>query len=180
MNMENHQTKFNHEEWLEHFYRFIETGRQFCSELFIGLISISQKSLIEALKGFRSAVSRLKAQDFIITSLLTLTGMFGVMIFMAGLSLFGYQTILWLQNGVWTEFSLFVVFNFLFENTALQLWMTQPDSWVGLQKVFSWILETVPLSFALIIPGFSIALFMAGTLAVAVVYRYYQLQKNNG
>jgi hypothetical protein len=46
--------------------------------------------------------------------------------------------------------------------------------------VFSWILETVPLSFALIIPGLSIALFMAGTLAVALVYRFYQLQKNNG
>ena len=177
MNMENQQTKFNHENWLEHFYHFIEIARQFCNELFRGIKSISQKSLLEAWKEFRSFVSRLKPQDFIVTGLLSLAGIFGVMTFMTGLSLFGYQTLLWLQNGIWTEFSLFVIFDFLFENTTLQLWMTQPDSWIGLQKIFSWFLETVPLSFALMVPGLSIALFMTGVLSVAVLIRFYQLRK---
>jgi hypothetical protein len=179
MNMENHQTKFNHEEWLEQLYKFVETGRQFCKEIFRGLKALSQKGLLETWNDIRSAVSRLTAQDFIVSGLITFAGMFGVMIFMVGLSLFSYQTMLWLQNGVWTEFPLFVVFNFLFENTALQLWMTQPESWMGLQKMFSWFLETVPLSLALMIPGLSIALFMAGTLTVALLYRFYQLKNRN-
>ena len=72
-----------------------------------------------------------------------------------------------------------MVFNFLFENTFLQQWMTHPESWVGLQKLFSWLLESVPLSLALMVPGFSIALFMAGTLTIALLYRFYQLKNRN-
>jgi hypothetical protein len=179
MSTENHQAKFNHEEWLEHIYQLLETTRQFFSELFRGLKAISQKGLMEAWKDIRSAISRLTPQDFIVTGLLTFTGMFGVMIFMIGFSLFGYQTVLWLQDGIWTEFPLFAVFNFLFENTILQQWMTHPESWMGLQKMFSWFLESVPLSLALMVPGFSIALFMAGTLAVALLYRFYTLKNRN-
>ncbi len=179
MTIENQQTQFNHEDWLAQLFRFIETGRQFFSELFKGLKSLSQKGLLEAWKDIRSAVSRLTPQDFIVTALISGIGMFGVMIFMTGLGLFSYQAMLWLQDGTWTEFPLFVVFNFLFENTALHQWMLHPESWIGLQKLFSWFLESVPLSMALIIPGFSIALFMAGTLIVALTYRFYQLRSRN-
>ncbi len=179
MNMENQQTQFNHEDWIAHLYRFIETARQFCNELFRGLRTLSQKGLLETWKGIRAAVSRLTPQDFIVTSLITIIGVFGVIIFMSGLGLFGYQAILWLQNGIWTEFPLFVVFNFLFENTVLHQWMVHPESWLGLQQVFSWLLKSVPLSVALMIPGFSIALFMTGTLGVAIVYRFYQLRNRN-
>ncbi|MBT3923349.1 MAG: hypothetical protein HOF21_12325 [Nitrospina sp.] len=179
MNMENHQTKFNHEDWLEQISQFIDTSRQFCNELLRGLKTLSKKSLLEAWKDIRSAISRLTPQDFIVTGLLTFTGMFGVMIFMVGFSLFGYQAILWLQDGVWTEFPLFVVFDFLFENTVLQAWMTHPESWVGLQKMFSWFLESVPLSIALMVPGISIALLMAGTLAMALLFRFYQLKNRH-
>ena len=106
--------------------------------------------------------------------------MFGVMVFVIGFSLLSYQSILWLQNGVWTEYPLVVIFNFLFDNTAFQLWMTQPESWVGLQKLFSWFLESVPISLALMVPGFSITLFMAGIITAALLYRFYQLKKKNG
>ncbi|MDE1045380.1 MAG: hypothetical protein OSA05_08910, partial [Nitrospinaceae bacterium] len=112
-------------------------------------------------------------------ALISVMGMLGLMIFMAGLGLFSYQAMLWLQNGTWTEFPLFVVFNFLFENTALHQWMVHPESWLGLQKMFSWFLESIPLSMALMIPGISIALFMAGTLVIALTYRFYQLRNRN-
>jgi hypothetical protein len=180
MNAENHHAKFNHEEWIEHLYQSMETARQFCSELFKALKTLSQKGLREAWKDIRLAVSKLTPQDFIVTGLLTLTGMFGVMVFMIGFSLLSYQSILWLQNGVWTEYPLVVIFNFLFDNTAFQLWMTQPESWVGLQKLFSWFLESVPISLALMVPGFSITLFMAGIITAALLYRFYQLKKKNG
>jgi len=179
MNVENHQTHFNHEDWLAHLNRFIETARQFFNEVFKGLRALSQKGLSEAWKDIRSTVSRLTPQDFIVTASITVTGMFGVMIFMIGFGLFGYQALLWLQDGTWTEFPLFVVFDFLFENTALHQWMLHPESWVGLQKMFSWLLESIPLSIALMVPGFSIALFMAGTLVVALAYRFYQLRNRN-
>lgn len=179
MNMESHQAKFNHEEWLEHLYQFMETIRQFCNELFRGLKILSQKGLLEAWKDIRSAISRLTPQDFIVTGLLTSAGLFGIMIFMIGFSLFGYQTLLWLQSGIWTEFPLITIFNFLFENTSLQHWMTQPESWMGLQKMFSWFLDTVPISIALMVPGLSIAMFMAGTMTVALLYRFFQLKNRN-
>lgn len=179
MNIENHQAQFNHEDWLRHLSRYMDTARQFFNEVFNGLKSLSQKGLVEAWKDIRSAASQLTPQDFIFTALIAATGMFGLIVFMTGLSLFSYQAILWLQDGVWTEFPLFVVFNFLFESTALHQWVTQPESWIGLQKMFSWILESVPLSMALMIPGFSIALFMAGALAVALTYRFYKLKSRN-
>ena len=179
MNIENNQTRFNHEDWLKHLYSFIDTARQFFNELLLGLKSIARKGLLEIWKDIRSAGSRLTPQDFVITGLITLAGMFGGLIFMTGLGLFGYQAFLWLQDGTWTEFPLFMVFDFLFENTHFHQWMVQPESWVGLQKIFSWILESTPISLALMVPGFSIVLFMAGTLAVALLYRFYHLRNKN-
>jgi hypothetical protein len=179
MNVENQQTQFNHEDWLAQLYRFIDTGRQFINELFKGLKILSQKGMLEAWKDIRAAVSRLTPKDFIVTALITVIGIFGLMIFMTGLTLFSYQAMLWLQNGTWTEYPLFVVFNFLFDNTAVHQWMVQPESWLGLQKMISWFLESVPLSMALMIPGISIILFMAGTLVIAMTYRFYQLRNRN-
>ena len=179
MNLENQQIRFNHEDWLAQLYRFMEIGRQFFTELLKGFKSLSQKGLKQGWKDLRYAASRLTPQDFILTALISVFGMFGMVIFLAGLGLFSYQAILWLQDGTWTEFPLFIVFNFLFENTALHQWMVNPESWFGLQKLFSWFLETIPLSMALMVPGFSIALFMAGTLFVALAYRFYQLRNRN-
>ena len=179
MNIENQQTHFNHEDWLAQLYRFIDTGREFTSELLKGLKILSQKGLLEAWKDIRTVVSRLTPIDFIVTALISIMALLGLMIFMIGFALFNYQAILWLQNGTWTEFPLFAVFNFLFENTALHQWIVHPESWLGLQKMFSWFLESIPLSIALMIPGISIALFMAGTLVIALTYRFYQLRNRN-
>ena len=179
MNIENQKTRFNHEDWLEQFYRFMDIGLQFFNELLKGFKALSQRGLKLAWKDFRTAASRLKPQDFIIIALFSFIGLLGLIIFITGFGLFSYQAILWLQDGIWTEFPIFIVFNFIFENTALHQWIVQPESWFGLQKLFSWCLESIPLSMALMIPGFSIALFMAGTMVVAMTYRFYQLRNRN-
>jgi hypothetical protein len=179
MNIEKQQTQFNHEDWLTQLYHFIDTGRQFINELFKGLKTLSQKGLLEAWNYIRAAVFQLTPKDFIFTAFISIMGMFGLMIFIFGLGLFSYQAMLWLQNGTWTEFPLFAVFNFLFENTALHQWIVHPESWLGLQKMFSWFLESIPLSMALMIPGISIALFMAVTLVITLTYRFYQLKNRN-
>jgi hypothetical protein len=179
MNIDKQQTLFNHEDWIAQLYRFIDTGRQFINELLKGLKTLSQEGLLEAWKDICAAVSQLTPKDFIVTALISVMGMFGLMIFMFGLGLFSYQAMLWLQNGTWTEFPLFVVFNFLFENTALHQWMVHPESWLGLQKMCLWFLQSIPISMALMIPGISIAMFMAGTLFIALTYRFYQLKNRN-
>ena len=180
MNLENQQTHFDHEDWLNHLYRYIETARQICNELFRGLKALSQKGLLEAWSEIRSVVSKLTLLDFIVIGLVTLTGIIGGLFFLIGLGLFSYQAILWLQDGIWTEFPLFAIFNLLFENTILHQWMVHPESWLGLQKLFSWFLESVPLSLALMIPGLSIAFFMAGTMVVTMLFRFVQLKNRNG
>jgi flagellar biosynthesis protein FliQ len=58
--------------------------------------------------------------------------------------------------------------------------MIHPESWMGLQKLFSWFLESVPLSVALMIPGLAIAFFMAGTMVVTMLFRFVQLKNRNG
>ena len=179
MTIESNQTRFNHENWIGQLYKFMDTASQFLNEIFNGLTVLLKKRLLQIWNDIRFVFKQLTPQDFIITALITTIGMFGVIIFMTGLGLFAYQTILWLQEGIWTEFPLFVVFNFIFDNTAFQQWMLQPESWFGLQKLFSWFLEIIPLSAALMIPGISLALFMATTLLITFTYRFYQLRNRN-
>ena len=179
MTIESNQTRFNHETWIGHLYTFMDTARQFLNELFNGSTILLKKGLLQIWNDIRFVFKQLTPQDFIITALIMTIGMFGTIIFMTGLGLFIYQTFLWLQEGTWTEFPLFVVFNFIFDNTALQKWMLHPESWFGLQKLFSWFLEIIPLSAALMIPGISLALFMATTLLIAFTYRFYQLRNRN-
>ena len=179
MTIESNQTRFNHENWIGQLYKFIDTASQFLNEIFNGLTVLLKKGLLQIWNDIRFVFKQLTPQDFIITALITTIGMFGVIIFMTGLGLFAYQTILWLQEGIWTEYPLLIVFNFIFDNTALQQWMLQPESWLGLQKLFSWFLEIIPLSAALMIPGISLALFMATTLLITFTYRFYQLRNRN-
>ena len=179
MAIESNQKRFNHETWIGQLYSFVDTARQFFNELFNGLTILLKKGLLQIWNDIRFVFKQLTPQDFIITALITTIGMFGAIIFMTGLSLFIYQAILWLQQGTWTEFPLFVVFDFIFDNTAFQQWMLHPESWFGLQKLFSWFLEIIPLSAALMIPGISLALFMATTLLISFTYRFYQLRNKN-
>ena len=94
MTMENQQAHFNHEDWLDHLNRYIETARQICNELFRGLKSLSQKGLLEAWSEIRSTASKLTPLDFIVSGLVALTGIIGGLFFLIGLCLFGYQAIL--------------------------------------------------------------------------------------
>ena len=179
MTIESNQTRFNHQTWIRQLYTFMDTASQFFNELFNGLSILLKKGLLQIWNDISFVFKQLTPQDFIITALITTIGVFGIIIFMTGLGLFIYQAILWLQEGIWTEFSLFVGFNFIFDDTALQEWMLHPESWFGLQKLFSWFLETIPLSAALVIPGISLAVFMATTFLIAFTYRFYQLKNRN-
>ena len=178
MNTENHR-QFDHEEWINRFFRFTETAKQFLIELAQAFKTLSQKGLVEAWKEIRAATTKLSSVDFIFAGAVTSVAVFGGMVLLAGIGLLSYQSLLWLQNGVWTEYPLLTVFNFLFENTALHQWIINPESWVGMQKLFLWFLESIPVSLALMVPGFSITIMAIGILVVALVFRFYQFKKSN-
>ena len=157
MNMENHQqSKFSHEEWINRLFQFIETTRQFSVAFAQTFKVLFQKGLSEGWKEIKTATKKLSLSDFVFTGTLASIAVFGSVILLAGIGLLSYQSLLWLQSGVWTEYPLLSVFTFLFENTALHQWIMNPESWVGMQKLFSWILESIPASLALIVPGFSV------------------------
>ncbi len=180
MNMENHQqSKFNHEEWINRLFGFIETARQFSIAFAEAFKTLFQKGLAEAWKEIRATAKKLSLGDFIFAGTLTSVAVFGGMILLAGIGLLSYQSFLWLQSGVWTEYPMLTVFNFLFENTSLHQWMVTPESWIGMQKLLLWILESIPVSLALMVPGFSITIMAGSILIAALVFRFYQFKKYN-
>jgi hypothetical protein len=178
MNIENNQqSQFNHEEWINRLFQFIETARQFSVEFAQTFKVLFQKGLSEGWKEIKTTTKKLSLIDFIFTGTLASIAVFGSMILLAGIGLLSYQSILWLQSGVWTEYPLLSVFTFLFENTALHQWIISPESWVGLQKLFLWVLESIPVSIALMVPGFSITIMACGILIMALIFRFYQFKK---
>jgi hypothetical protein len=46
-----------------------------------------------------------------------------------------------------------------------------------MQKLLLWVLESIPVSLALIVPGFSITIMAGGILIAALVFRFYQFKK---
>jgi len=178
MNIESDQkSQFNYEEWVSRLFQYIKTAQH----IFIG---ITQAIKIQIKKGFikiwneiRSFISKLSTTDFFFAGINIMVGLFGIMFMIAGIGLLSYQSLLWLQTGVWTEYPLLAIFNFLFENTALQQWIISPESWIGMQKLFLWFLKSIPVSLALIIPGLSIAFSASFIFFIALVLRFYQLKK---
>ena len=178
MNMENHQqSQFNHEEWINRLFQFIETTRQFSIAFAQAFKTLFQKGLAEAWKEIRAATKKLSLTDLIFAGTLTLFAVFGGVILLVGIGLLSYQSFLWLQSGVWTEYHMLTVFNFLFENTPLHQWMVTPESWIGMQKLLLWVLESIPVSLALMVPGFSITIMASGILIAALVFRFYQFKR---
>jgi len=178
MNIESDQkSEFNYEEWFNRLFQYIKTAQH----IFIGFVQAIKiqikKEFIELWNEFLAFTSKLSATDFFFAGINIMVGLFGIIFMLTGIGLLSYQSLLWLQTGIWTEYPLLGIFNFLFENTALQQWIINPESWIGMQKLFLWFLESIPVSLALIIPGISIALAASVIFFIALVIRFYQLKK---
>ena len=177
MNFErDQQSQFNYDEWISRLLQNIATAQNFLTGFIQAAKLLFKKGLIVVWKEIRTTASKLSVADIFLAGINIMVGIFGVMILMSGISLLGYQTLLWLQTGVWTEYPLLIIFNFLFENTFLQQWIISPESWIGMQKLFLWFLESIPVSLALIIPGLSIAISASVIFLMALTFRFYQLK----
>jgi hypothetical protein len=56
----------------------------------------------------------------------------------------GWQLVDYLQSGTWAAFSILSIMNFIGLNPE---WVVQPQSWLGLHKVFDWLHGSVGISF---------------------------------
>ena len=170
------QSQFNYDEWISRLLKYVATAQHFFTGCIQAAKLLFKKGLIVAWEEIRTTASKLSAADFFFAGINITIGLLGVMILLSGIGLLGYQTLLWLQTGVWTEYFLLAVFNFLFENTLLHQWIISPESWIGMQKLFLWFLESIPVWLALIVPGLSIAISASGIFFIALTIRFYQLK----
>ncbi len=170
------QNSFDYKQWMHMGSETIKTFNEFAAELFQGVKFLFIKFTKEAYQQIRFFFSRLTLWDYLCGGISATVGFIATLVFCSGLGLIAYQVFLWLKDGVWSEYPIFVLFNFLFESTALHQWMSHPESWFGLQKLLTWVLENTPLSLALIVPGLTVAFLVGGVMGTAILIRYYQFK----
>ena len=171
-------TNIGHTKWIRWVEENLGRAKEFYEEVIVKLESIIRKTIFKASKELRFFISKLTIVDFVCGGITMAVMAFASLFLLFGLGLVGYQVFLWMKNGIWPEFPIEVVFNFLFENTLIAQWLSNPESWFGLQKVVEWLLHNIPLSIALIIPSVLIFSVMACLSVVAIVFRFYQFKNS--
>ena len=168
--------KSGHMSWMQWINVNLDNAKEFYEEVKMNLQKITSQAISKVSKELRFFISKLTPVDFF-CGCITLGIMSLASLFLAsGLGLVGYQIFLWIKNGVWSEFAIIEVFNFLFENTLAAQWLINPESWFGLQKMMEWLLQNIPLSLALIVPS---VIVLAGMICVniaAIAFRFYQFK----
>lgn len=85
----------------------------------------------------------------------------GIVVFLSGLGIFGWQIYGWLKYGTWVELPLILGVQYIPEGYAIKSWFNHPDSWLGLHRLLVWALETTPITVVLILGGLYFALRMS-------------------
>ena len=158
----------------------MEAARLFILDALQTCRFVFEKGLTSAYKATRQELKflfkRFTAVDYVFGSLSSFGLLLCVAVFLSGFALLGYQTVVWLQDGVWNAMPLMMVFNFLFEGTAFGAWMQNPDAWVGLHQVMEWLLINTPISLVLIVDGLVLSAGMGATIIFAVMVRRFQFK----
>ena len=174
--MEYEDQKTDHRSWMEWINLSIENAKEFYKEVRMNLGEITRQIVTIVIKESRFFISKLTPVDFFCGSITLGIISFASLFLVAGFGVVSYQVFLWIKNGVWSEFTIKLAFNFLFEGTSVAQWLNNPESWFGLQKITEWLLENIPLSVALIVPSiFTLVGMMCITIA-ALAFRFYQFK----
>ena len=157
--------------------RFLGSAKLFLIELKEALEPYWLKTVFKSKTHFREVGSKLTRWDLFwgIASAGVLVNC--LLVFFSGFCIIGYQTIDWLQNGVWEEIPLKLVFNSLLVGTAINEWLIAPNSWLGRHQLVTWTLENTPLSLILIVNGAILTFLFTILITTAMCFRYYQLGK---
>ena len=175
------QTKYedqesDHMSWMQWINVNLDNAKEFYEEVKMDLQKITSQAISKVSKELRFFISKLTPVDFF-CGCITLGIMSLASLFLAsGLGLVSYQIFLWIKSGVWSEFAIIEVFNPLFGNTLAAQWLSNPESWFGLQKIMEWLLHNIPLSVALIVPSIMVLIGMVCVTIVALAFRFYQFK----
>ncbi len=173
----NSQEDFIHAQKIEVFFIYLEKARVFFQESFVTLNLLLKQSCMKLWEETKYLFSKLTPMDYFFGGI-SFAVLFGAsIIFLLGFALIGYQTLLWLKNGMWTEFPILVIFDYVFQGTALHDWLQNPGSWFGLHQVIEWMLENIPLSLTLIVDGALGGFAMLGIIAAAIFIRRFQFKR---
>ncbi len=159
----------------------MEAARLFVLDILHTCRFVFEKGLVSAYQATREElrflIQRFTALDYICGNLSLLGLLLSFMVFLSGFGILGYQTVMWLQDGVWNAMPLMLVFNFIFEGTALGAWMHNPETWLGLHQLLEWGLINIPISLVLIVDGMILSAGMAAVIAFAVMVRRFQFKR---
>ena len=157
-----------------------EKARLFCLDLLKAGQYFLQKgvrqSLVQVKEEIRYLFQKFTVFDFVCCNLNLAGLLLSSLVFFAGIGIVGYQSFVWIKDGVWNAMPLMAVFDFLFENTALQEWMQNPTSWTGLHQVVEWNLTNVPLSLVLIVEGGLLSAGLLAMMVLAILIRRFQFK----
>ena len=168
--------KVDHTSWLQWMNENIDRVKEFYEKAIANLKIIARQAILKLSGELRFFISKLTVVDFFCGSIALGIMAFASLFLISGLGLVSYQIFLWIKNGVWSEFSIMVVFDFLFENSLVAEWLSDPESWFGLQKIVEWLLQNIPLSVALIIPSIMALSGIACMSIAALIFRFYQFK----
>ncbi|MFQ5443194.1 MAG: hypothetical protein ACE5EK_01135 [Nitrospinales bacterium] len=174
---QNSQENFIHTQRWEEFSLYLEKIRFFFQEFLVTLNEILKRAGKKLWEETKYLFSKLTPLDYFFGGI-SFAILFGAsIIFLLGFALIGYQVFLWLKNGMWTEFPILVIFDYLFQGTALHDWLQNPGSWFGLHQVIEWMLENIPLSLTLIVDGALGIFAMLGIITAAIFIRRFQFKR---
>ena len=158
----------------------MEAARLFILDALETFRFVFEKGFVSAYEATRQELKflfkRFTVLDYVFGNLSLLGLLVCFAVFLSGFGLLGYQTVVWLQDGVWNAMPLMMVFSFLFEGTAFGTWMQTPDSWVGLHQVMEWLLINTPISLVLIVDGLILSAGMSAAIVFAVMVRRFQFK----
>ncbi|MEE8205696.1 MAG: hypothetical protein V3T82_02020 [Nitrospinaceae bacterium] len=158
----------------------METARLFVLDVLQTGRFVFEKGLVSAYEATRQELKflfkRFTFLDYVFGNLGLLGLLLCFTVFLSGFGLLGYQTVVWLQDGVWNAMPLMLVFSFLFEGTSFGVWMQNPDSWAGLHQIMEWVLINTPISLVLIVDGLIMSAGMAAVILFAVMVRRFQFK----
>ena len=173
---ENDHQKSDHMSWMEWINEALDRANGFYEEVTINLKAILQQTTSKIIKELRFFISKLTVIDFFCGSLTLGTLSLASLFLVSGIGLVSYQAFLWIRDGVWSEYTITVLFNFVFKDTAVAQWLSNPESWFGLQKALEWLLQSVPLSVALIFPSITVLCGIIFISIAGLTFRYYQFK----
>ena len=122
----------------------------------------------------RQVVRKLTILDFVLAGISLLIMFAAGLVVLSGIGIVSYQSVMWLQDGIWKELPLFSTFNYLLEGTALHGWVSDPQSWLGLHNMVVWSLENIPLALVLIVDGLAVMFIVAAMMTMGISLRLFQ------